>query len=190
MTRATQQHLRLVDFINTLSTGNHLHSENTRIVSYHHRLQTVTTNNTCLSIFDNNRYIIPDGIKYLPFSHYEIGDYAIDEIDRNNDDVKWDYDNLNDLLLSASPEWDNSFVVPQSSPDTTTQSSNTWQPPDPDFVAAQSINESVIESSDIVRFDASFEENSTVINLFICFEAEEAGETESEGPVCKTPRQY
>ena len=33
------------------------------------------------------RYILPDGIKTLPFGHYEIGDYAIDEIDRNNDDV-------------------------------------------------------------------------------------------------------
>ena len=154
VTRAAQ-HLRHVDFLNTLSTGNHLRSENTRIVSDHHKLQTVTTNKICLSAFDNQRYILPDGIKTLPFGHYEIGDYAIDESDWNNDDVEWDYDDFSDLLLSSSPEWDNSFVVPHSSPDTTTtQSSNTWQPPDPGFVAAQNINESDIESSDIVDFDA------------------------------------
>ena len=81
MTRAAQQHLRHVDFLNTLSTGNHLRSDNTRIVSDHHRLQTVTTNKICLSAFDNKRYILPDGIKTLPFGHYGIIDYAIDEID-------------------------------------------------------------------------------------------------------------
>ena len=143
----------------------------------------------CLSAFDNKRYILPDGIKTLSFGHYEIVDYAIDEIDWNNDDVEWDYDNFSDLLLSSSPEWDNSFVVPNSSPDTT-QSSNTWQPPDAGFVAAQNINDSDIESSDIVDFDASFEENSTPDNPFINFEAEEASESESEGPVCKTARRY
>ena len=181
MTRAAQQHLRHVDFLNTLSTENHLRSENTRIVSDHHRLQTVTTNKFCLSAFDNKRYILPDGIKTLPFGHY-----AIDEIDWNNDDVEWDYDDFSDLLLSYSPEWDNSFVVPHSSPDTI-QSSNTWQPPDPGFVAAQNINDSDIESSDIVDFDASFEENSTPDNPFINFEAEEASESESERSVqnCK-----
>ena len=160
-------------------------------MSDHHKLQSVTTNKICLSAFDNKRYILPDGIKTLPFGHYEIGDYAIDEIDWNNDDVEWDYDDFSDLLLSSSPEWDNSFVVPHSSTDTTTtQSSNTWQPPDPGFVAAQNINDSDIESSDIADFDASFEENSTPDNPFINFEAEEASESESEGPVCKTARRY
>ena len=56
------------------------------------------------------RYILPDGIKTLPFGHYENGDYAIDEIDWNNDDVEWDYDDFSDLLLSSSTEWDNIFL--------------------------------------------------------------------------------
>ena len=34
-------------------------------------------------------------------------------------------------------------------------------------------------------FDASFEENSTPDNPFINYEADEANEIESEGPVCK-----
>ena len=159
-------------------------------MSDQHRLQTVTTNKICLSDFDNKRYILPDGIKTRPFGHYEIDDYAIDEIDWNNDDVEWDYDNFSDLLLSLSPEWDKNFVLPHSSPDTTTQSSNTWQPLDPGFVAAQIINDSDIESSGIVDFEASFEEDSTPDNPFINFEAEEASESESEGPVCKTARRY
>ena len=114
----------------------------------------------------------------------------MDEIDWNNDDVEWDYDNFSSLILSSSPEWDNSFVVPHSSPDTTTQSSTTWQPPDPGFFAAQNINDTDIQSSGIVDFDASSEENSTPDNLFVNFEAEEAKESYSEGPVCKTARRY
>ena len=154
----------------------------------HHRRQTVTTNKICLSAFDNKRYILPDGIRTLPFGHYEIGNYAIGKIDWNHDDVEWDYDNFMYLLLSSSPEWDNSFVVPHSSPKTTTQNSDTWKPPDPDFVAAQNINNSDIENNDIVDFGASSKENSTTDKPFINFEAKEASESESEGPVCETAR--
>ena len=92
--------------------------------------------------------------------------------------------------LSSSPELDNSFVVPQSSPETNTQSSNTWQPPDPGFLAAELINDSDIESNDIVDFDASSDENSIPDNPFINFEAEEASESEPEEPVFKTARPY
>ena len=49
---------------------------------------------------------------------------------------------------------------------------------------------SYIESSDIVDFDVTFEENSTPVNPFINFEAEEASEIESEGPVYKTAIRY
>ena len=95
VTRAAQQHICHVDFLNTLSTGNHLRSENTRIVSDHHRLPTITTNKISLSGFDKH-CILPVGIKTLPFGHYENCDYAIDEIDSNNDDVEWDYDDFSD----------------------------------------------------------------------------------------------
>ena len=61
--------------------------------------------------------------------------------------------------------------MPQSSPETNTQSSYTWQPPDPGFLAAELINDSDIGSSDLVDFDASSDENSSPDNPFINFEA-------------------
>ena len=101
--------------------------------------------------------------------------------------MEWDYDDYSDLHLRSSPECGKSFVVPQSSPDTTTQSSNMWQPPDPGFGTAQNINDSDFEKSPIVDFDASFEENSTPDNPLINFEAEEASESDSER---KTARRH
>ena len=190
MTKAAQQHLRHADFVNTLLSGNSVRAENTRIVSEHHSLRTVTTNKICLSALDNKRYILPDGIKTFPFGHYELSDYAIEEINWSDNDVEWDYENsvdFSDLQPSSSPEWDNSFVVPQSSPETNTQSSHTWQPPDPGFLTAELINDSDIESNDIVNFDASSDENSSPDNPFINFEA---SESEPEEPVFKTARRY
>ena len=97
---------------------------------------------------------------------------------------------FSDLQLILNPDWDNSFVVPQSSPETNSQSSNTWQTPDPGFLAAELISDSDIESNDIVDFDASSDENSSPDNPFIKFEAEEASESEPEEPVFKTARRY
>ena len=105
----------------------------------------------------------------------------------------WDYKNsgdFSDLQLSSCPEWNNSFVVPQSSSETNNQISNTCQPPDPGFLAAELINDSDIESRDIVDFDASSDESSSRDNPFINFEAEEASESEPEEPVFKTARRY
>ena len=168
-------------------------SEYTRIVSDHHSLRNVLTNKICLSAFINERYILLDGIKTLPFGHYELGDYAIDEINYSDHDVEWDYENsgnFSDLQLSLSPEWENSFFVSLLSPGTNTQISNTWQPPDPGFLAAELINDSDTESNDIVNFDAISDENSSPNNLFINFEAEEASESEPEETVFKTARRY
>ena len=128
MTKAAQHHLRHADFVNTLLSVNSLRSENTPIVSDPHSLSTVTTNKICFSAFDNKHYILPDGINTLPFGHYELGEYAIDDLDWSDNDVEWDYDNsgnFSDLQLSSNPVWDNSFIVPQSSPETNTQSSHT-----------------------------------------------------------------
>ena len=177
--------------MNTLRSGNSVRAENIPIVSDHHSLRTVATNKVCLSAFDNKRYILPDGIKTLPSGHYEPGDYAIDEINWSDSDVQWDYENsgdFSDLQLSSSPEWHNSFVVPQSSPETNTQSSNTWQPPDPVFLTAELINDSDIENNDIVVFDASSDGNSSPDNPLIKFEAEESSESEPEERVFKTAR--
>ena len=106
---------------------------------------------------------------------------------------EWDYENsgnFSDLQLSLNPDWDNSFAVPQSSPETNNQSSNTWQTREPGFLAAELISDSDIESNDIGDFDASSDENSSPDNPFIKFEAEEASESEPEEPVFKTARRY
>ena len=39
----------------------------------------------------------------------------VDEIDWDSDDIQWDNDSYSNLLLSSSPEWDNDFVVSQTS---------------------------------------------------------------------------
>ena len=59
---------------------------NTMIVSDNQRLQPVTNNKVCLLDFDNKRYLLPNVIKTL-FGHYEIAEWAIDEIDwiKDND---------------------------------------------------------------------------------------------------------
>ena len=96
-------------------TGNVFRTENTRIMSDHHVLETVTTNKISLSAFDNKRYILPCGTKTLPFGHYETVDCGVDEIDWGSDDIQWDNDSYSNLLLSSSPEWDIDFVVSQTS---------------------------------------------------------------------------
>ena len=114
MTKAAQQHLQHADFVNTLLSGNSVRAENTRIVSDHHSLPTVTTNKICWSAFDNEHYILPNGIKTLIFGHYELGDYAIEEINWSDDDVEWDYENsgnFSDLQLSSSPERNNKIEI-------------------------------------------------------------------------------
>ena len=105
----------------------------TRFVSDHHSLGTVTTNKICMSVFVIKRYILPEGIKPSLFGHFELGDCAIDEKNWSDNDVEVDYKNsgiFSDLQLTSIFVWDNSFVVPKSSPETNTQSSDTWQPPD------------------------------------------------------------
>ena len=82
------------------------------------------------------------------------------------------------LLLSSSPQWDNDFVVFQTSstaalsePASTTSS---WKTPDPGLVVTEQVTESDIDSDDIADIDASSSESSYSNNPFINFEAEEA----------------
>ena len=60
----------------------------------------------------------------------------------------------------------------------------------PGFVVVQNLYTSDIENSDMVDFDGSFDENSTLDNPLNNFEAEEASESESGGTVGKTNRRY
>ena len=184
VTRATQRRLRHEDFLETLNTGNVFRSENTRITLNHHILQTVSSNKICLSAFDNKRFIKADGIHTLPFGHYEALDCGIDDIDWDNANIEWDHNSFDsNLCLSSDQEWDNDFVVSQTS-STAAQSSapSSWQPPDPGFAAALAVTESDIESDDLIDFDASSDESSSASNPFINFEAEEASSSDFEEP--------
>ena len=159
-------------------TGNVFRTENTRMMSDHHVLESVTTNKICLSAFDNKRYILPCGTKTLPFGHYETVDCGVDEIYWGSDDIQWDNDSYSNLLLSSSPEWDNDFVVSQTSstvalsvPASTT---SPWETSGPGLVVTEQITDSDIDSDDIADIDASSSESSSSDNPFINFEAEEA----------------
>ena len=167
-------------------------TENTRIVSDNHVLETVTTNEICLSAFDLKRYILPCGTNTLLFGHYETVDCGVDEIDWVSADIQWDNDSYSNLLLSSCPEWDNDFVVSQTSstaalsvPAFTTSS---WETFDPDLVVTEQITESDIDSDDNADIDASSSESSSSENPFINFEAEEASSSEEEEPARKIRR--
>ena len=191
VTKAAQQRLRHDDFLSKLTTGNVFRTENARILSDHHVWETVTINKICLSTFDNKRYILPCCTKTLPFGHYKTVDCGVDEIDWGSDDIQWDNDSYSNLLLSSSPEWDNDFVVSQTStaalsvPASTTSS---WETPDPGLVSTEQITESDIDSDDIADVDASSSEVSSSDNPFINFEAEEASSSEEEEPARKIRR--
>ena len=114
-------------------------SQNRRLMTDHHVLETVTTNKICLSGFNNKRYILPCGrTKIRPFGHYVTVDCGVDENDGFSDYSQWDNDSYSNLLLSSSPEWDNDFVVSRNSstaalsvPDSTT---SYWETHDPGLV--------------------------------------------------------
>ena len=108
----------------------------------------------------------------------------IDEIDWGSDDIQWDNDRYSNLFLSSRLEWDNDFVVSQTSstvalsvPDSTTSS---WETPDPGLVVTEQITESDIDTDDIADIDVSSSESSSPDNPFINFEAEEATSSEDE----------
>ena len=97
-------------------TGSTLRAENTRIVSEKHVLQTVSTNEICLSAFDNKRHNLNEGIKTLPFGHYKIDQCRVEDFSWDGDEVEWDYENVEKyahLFLDSIPNWghNKNFVV-------------------------------------------------------------------------------
>ena len=68
----------------TLTSGSLFKTENSRIASESHNLQTVTSTKISLSAFDDKRYILDDGQQALPYGHKIIvGQTAIDHSDDN-----------------------------------------------------------------------------------------------------------
>ena len=69
--------------------------------------------------FDNERHILNEGIKALPFGHYKIDHCRVEDFFGDSDEVQWDYKNVEKythLLLDSSPSCDhnNSFVAPDT----------------------------------------------------------------------------
>ena len=75
--------------------------------------------------------------------------------------------------------------MPQSPPESNGRGSNTWPPPNPGFLAAEWIHILDIGSNVIIDFDAISDENSSLNNTFINFEAEEASKREPENQSLK-----
>ena len=109
-----------------------------------------------------------------------------------SDDIHWDNDSYSNILLSSSPEWDNDFVVSQTSSTTvlsvSASTTSPWETPNPGLVVSEQITESDIDSDDIADIDASSSESSSSDNPFINFEAEEASSSEEEEPARKIRR--
>ena len=152
----------------------------------------VSTNKICLSAFDNKGYILPCGTKTLPFGHYETVDCGVDEIDWGSDDIQWDNDSYSNLHLSSNPDWDNDFVVSQTSSTAILSvpalSTSSWETPDAGLIVTERITESDIDSDDIEDIDDSSSESSSSENPFIKFEAKEASSSEEEEPARKIRR--
>jgi len=65
-------HLNHQNFLNTLNTKKSTQAEFLCFRSHNHVLNTVKINKTCLSSYDDKRYILSDGIATLAYGHYSI----------------------------------------------------------------------------------------------------------------------
>ena len=134
-----------------------------------------------------------EGIRTLPFGHYKIDHFRVQDFSLDSDGVEWDYENVEkyaQLLLDSSPNWDhnNSFVVSET---TISENPEEWETPDPGFAMTSIINEADIDSDDIVDFYATTSSSSSSPNPLIKYEAKECSENSSdyeEGPAFKVAR--
>ena len=102
VTRFAQTSLKHEVYKTVLSTANLARTDNIRIGSHKHQLETIISNKISLSAFDDKRFIQEDGIQTLPFGHYLIRDIAaFRKIFAN---PKWGEEDA-----SECPEWDTSI---------------------------------------------------------------------------------
>jgi hypothetical protein len=60
-------------YLHTLCSRQPTSAEFLTFRSKNHRLQTLKMKKTCLSAFDDKRFILADGVSSLPYGHYRIG---------------------------------------------------------------------------------------------------------------------
>ena len=85
--KADQKMLTHQRYRDTLISGSLNKTENSRIASESHNLQTVISTKTSLSAFDEKRYILDDGQQTLPYGHKIIVGQTAIGIDDSNDNA-------------------------------------------------------------------------------------------------------
>lgn len=162
-------------FKRTLDTQHITRTENSRITSHNHELQTVRTNKIALSAYDDKRYIEPNGIDTLPFGYETIRDQATVR-------TLLDSPTVEEMLMS--PDWndvDINLTRPQPlnrTPSFNITADAEWHTPDPGLNRSI-IRESDISSAEIVDFDLELETPSPPRNPFILYEALESDREET-----------
>ena len=87
VSKAAQKMLSHQRYRDTLTSGSLFKTENSRIASESHNLQTVTSTKTSLSAFDDKRYILDDGQQTLPYGHKNIVGQTVIGIDDSDDNT-------------------------------------------------------------------------------------------------------
>ena len=87
VSKAAQKMLSHQRYRDTLTSGSLFKTENRRIASESHNLQTVTSTKTSLSAFDDKRYILDDGQQTLPYGHKNIVGQTVIGIDDSDDNT-------------------------------------------------------------------------------------------------------
>ena len=102
VSRFAQSSLKHDVYKRVLLSGHHMRSNNIRIGSSKHLLQTIRNNKISLSAFDDKRFIQNDGIYCLPFGHFEIRDWQLHREILEDDD--WG-DEEREEAPETSPTW-------------------------------------------------------------------------------------
>ena len=87
VSKAAQKMLSHQRYRDTLTSGSLFKTENSRIASESHNLQTVTSTKTSFSAFDDKRYILEDGQQNLPYGHKNIVGQTVIGIDDSDDNT-------------------------------------------------------------------------------------------------------
>ena len=192
VSKAAQKMLSHQRYRDTLTSGSLFKTENSRIASESHNLQTVTSTKTSLSAFDDKRYILDDGQQTLPYGHKNIVGQTVWDCDdfldgvseefANTQNVDWDHPEIDDEYF------EDSFAVENTQPHRSLrqlmdQVNSSWQTPDPGLIRAAETNDSDIDSGDIADLEAntSDEDESSFFNdSFFDYEAVEVEEPRSK----------
>jgi hypothetical protein len=70
------KHVQHNNFVNTLKNKSSTSATFKSIRAFNHTLNTIETTKSCLSAYDDKRYILDDGVSTLAYGHYNIPIHA------------------------------------------------------------------------------------------------------------------